>query len=110
VELEEPERNSTLLRYEAELQVGGRLASVGQRLLDTVGKSMIRQSFEALNQQLEARLSPANTGAMFHAPPTSSQFTKGVVKEVIKESFRTHRVLWIVVGVVLIVFILRLLF
>ncbi|HEY6209520.1 MAG TPA: carbon monoxide dehydrogenase subunit G [Gemmatimonadales bacterium] len=56
VELEALADRVTLMRYTAELQVGGKIASVGQRLLDQVAKLMTRQALEALNQELRARL------------------------------------------------------
>lgn len=46
----------TLLHYKAEMQVGGRVAAVGQRLLDSVSKMMARQGLEALSAELERRL------------------------------------------------------
>jgi hypothetical protein len=46
----------TVLRYTADLQVGGRIAAVGQRLLDSVSKMMARQGLEALSKELERRL------------------------------------------------------
>ncbi|HEU5261925.1 MAG TPA: carbon monoxide dehydrogenase subunit G [Gemmatimonadales bacterium] len=46
----------TLMKYTAELQVGGKIAGVGQRLLDQVAKLMTRQGLEALNKELRARL------------------------------------------------------
>ena len=56
VKLEETDPATTTMRYDATLQVGGRLASVGQRMLDTVSKSLVRQSLEAMNGALQARL------------------------------------------------------
>ncbi|MFQ5737850.1 MAG: carbon monoxide dehydrogenase subunit G [Acidobacteriota bacterium] len=56
VRLEAGEDGTTLMKYQADLRVGGLLASVGQRLLDSVGKGMVRQSLEKLNQALEERL------------------------------------------------------
>jgi carbon monoxide dehydrogenase subunit G len=46
----------TLLHYKAEMQVGGKVAAVGQRLLDSIGKMMARQGLEALSAELERRL------------------------------------------------------
>jgi hypothetical protein len=45
----------TLVRYSGEIQIGGRVASVGQRLFDTVSKSMIEQGFNKLNGILQER-------------------------------------------------------
>jgi 2-furoyl-CoA dehydrogenase large subunit len=47
----------TAMRYRAELQIGGKIASVGQRLLDTASKLMTRQGLEAVHRELLARLS-----------------------------------------------------
>jgi len=44
--------NSTLMNYTGEVQIGGRVASVGQRLFDTVSKSMIKQGLDKLNEAL----------------------------------------------------------
>ena len=52
VQLEEQE-GSTDLNYEFDVQVGGRIASVGQRLLDSSARVITRQSLEQLNQQLQ---------------------------------------------------------
>ena len=54
----------TLMKYRADLQVGGRVASVGQRLLDSVGKSMSKQGLEAVSRALTARLAPTDGGAV----------------------------------------------
>jgi carbon monoxide dehydrogenase subunit G len=45
----------TILDYGGEAQVGGTIASVGQRLLDGAAKTLINQSLKALAQQLEER-------------------------------------------------------
>lgn len=52
IRLEEHE-GSTDLNYELDVQVGGRMASVGQRLLDSSARVITRQSLEQLNQQLQ---------------------------------------------------------
>ncbi len=52
VELSDLGDNKTLMKYSGEVQIGGRVASVGQRLFDTVSKSMIKQGLEQLNESL----------------------------------------------------------
>jgi carbon-monoxide dehydrogenase large subunit len=47
---------ATEMTYRAEVQVGGTIAGVGQRLLDSVAKRMTKQGLEALNTALTARL------------------------------------------------------
>jgi hypothetical protein len=48
--------DGTLMRYSSDVQVGGKIAAVGQRLLDSVAKMMMRQALDALNRELQARL------------------------------------------------------
>jgi carbon monoxide dehydrogenase subunit G len=49
-----------VMNYRADLQIGGKLAAVGQRLLDSTSKMMTRQALESLARELEARLQPAS--------------------------------------------------
>ncbi len=45
-----PAGSGTEIRYEGEVQVGGLIAGVGQRLLDTTAKVVIRKFFEKLTE------------------------------------------------------------
>lgn len=76
---------TTLMKYEGELQVGGKLAGVGQRMVETVSKSMTRQMLESLNKALQARMSPQAEGVeseqVEYKPPSEAEFAKGVVKD-----------------------------
>jgi uncharacterized protein len=47
--------DKTLLKYEGTGNVGGALAAVGQRLIDTVGKQFISSGTKALAEELAAR-------------------------------------------------------
>ena len=77
---------TTMMKYEGDAQVGGRLASVGQRLLDTASKSMIRQGLEALNLALLARMaSKSDGGNIEFTPPSESKFAAAVAKDISKE-------------------------
>ena len=42
-----------LMIYRAELGIGGRVASVGQRLLDSVGKTMSNRGLKAVDKMLQ---------------------------------------------------------
>ena len=48
--------SATTMQYTSNVQVGGKIAAVGQRLLESVGKMMMRQALEALERELEKRL------------------------------------------------------
>jgi len=56
IALEEQPGPVTVMTYTSDVQVGGRIAAVGQRLLESVGKMMTRQALEALNAELKSRL------------------------------------------------------
>jgi carbon monoxide dehydrogenase subunit G len=56
VALEDDPGGGTLMRYSSDVQVGGKIAAVGQRLLDSVAKMMMRQALDALDRELRARL------------------------------------------------------
>jgi carbon monoxide dehydrogenase subunit G len=56
VVLEEQPDGRTLMQYTSDVHIGGRIASVGQRLLESVSKMMMRQALEALERELGARL------------------------------------------------------
>jgi len=56
------EGEDTQLSYDGDAQVGGRIASVGQRLLDSSTRSIIRQSLEGLDRALAVQ-APAAASA-----------------------------------------------
>lgn len=49
------EDGKTMMRYQADVQVGGPVAGIGQRLIEASAKSIINQSLKALGAELEAR-------------------------------------------------------
>ncbi len=53
IDLEEKE-GQTLLKYAGDIQVGGLLASVGQRMLDGVARMMMGQFFTAMEAEVKA--------------------------------------------------------
>jgi carbon monoxide dehydrogenase subunit G len=61
------EGDNTILDYGGEAQIGGTIASVGQRLIDGASKTLINQSLKALAAQIEAR---RNGGAAAGGPTT----------------------------------------
>ena len=95
---------TTLMKYEGELQIGGRLASVGQRMLDTASKSMMRQGLETLNQTLEARVAAKTEGKeVDHKPPSESEFAAAVAKDMAGQVLTPARLAVIMVAILVIV-------
>jgi carbon monoxide dehydrogenase subunit G len=56
VDLKDQPGGGTLMEYRSEVQIGGRIASVGQRLIESVSRMMMRQALEALDRELRSRL------------------------------------------------------
>jgi carbon monoxide dehydrogenase subunit G len=56
IALAEQGDRQTLMHYTSNIQVGGKIAAVGQRLLESVGKSMMTKALEALQRELTSRL------------------------------------------------------
>ncbi len=76
----------TVLRYNSDAKVGGRIATVGQRLLDSSAKAITKQSLEGLSQVIESRVEsePGREPAPVEAP-SQSEFAAKVAKEVVKD-------------------------
>jgi carbon monoxide dehydrogenase subunit G len=107
VVLNDPGDGTTLMKYDGDVQVGGKLASVGQRLLDTASKSMIRQGLEALDMALQARVEAKTEGkAVEYTPPTETQFAAAVAKDMAGQIFTPARIIWIVIMVIAIIAII----
>jgi hypothetical protein len=53
--LDEP--GGTRMKYRADMQIGGKVAGIGQRLLDQVARMLTKQGLEALSREMEARIS-----------------------------------------------------
>lgn len=101
VQLIEQEDGTTLMEYEGDVQVGGRLASVGQRLIESVSKSMTHQGLESLNQALQARRTAEVEGReVEYAPPSEAQFAAAVARDLATEVFSpAYRTTWMVVAI-----------
>lgn len=57
----------TRLRYALDAQVGGRIASVGQRLVESSARALAKQGLEGLERELAARAEAAAAGAAAEA-------------------------------------------
>jgi len=58
-----PEDGQTHVDYEGDAQVGGRLAAVGQRLVESSAKAIIKQSLDGLNEAVKARAANGGDGS-----------------------------------------------
>ena len=104
VQLIDLDDGTTLMKYEGDVQIGGKLASVGQRMLETVSKSMTRQGLETLNMALQARKQGEVEGQEIEfTPPTEGEFAVAVAKDLATEIFSPeNRTVWLTVTVAII--------
>ena len=85
----EEDGDKTILHYEVDAKVGGRIASVGQRLLDSSSKVITRQALEGLEQHITAYNAAAEGGeapAEIEAPSQAkfaSKVAKGMLDDMI---------------------------
>ncbi len=95
---------TTLMQYEGDVQIGGKLAGVGQRMLETVSKSMTRQGLETLNQALQARKQGEVEGQEVEfTPPSETEFAVAVAKDMAAEIFSPeNRTVWLTLAVAII--------
>jgi carbon monoxide dehydrogenase subunit G len=56
IDLQDQPGGGTIMTYTSDVQVGGRIASVGQRLVESVGRMMMKQALDALNKALVTKL------------------------------------------------------
>jgi carbon monoxide dehydrogenase subunit G len=104
VQLVDQGDGTTLMKYEGDVQIGGKLAGVGQRMLETVSKSMTRQGLETLNHALQARRKGEVEGREIDfTPPSEAEFALAVAKDMAGEFFSPeNRAVWFTVAVAII--------
>ncbi len=92
--------NGTEFSYTGQGQVSGRMASVGQRVMTSSARAVVKQSLENLDKQVQARIQPqpaagavpgaseADIAPALEAPPeapTQAEFMRGVAENMLEE-------------------------
>ncbi len=113
----------TDMAYHGDAQIGGRIASVGQRLLDASAKSIIKQSLDALNAYLQVEAAkrqadgpgPAGGAAAgemgeekaaegpAYVPPTQTELAMNVARDVVGELIPARYRPALIIGILIIV-------
>ncbi|MGQ0648461.1 MAG: SRPBCC family protein [Gemmatimonadaceae bacterium] len=90
----------TRMSYDSDAQVGGRIASVGQRLIESSARAIVKQSLEGLDAAMRARAAAAQTvgasgaaggdaGPVITMPeaarPSQAAFAAGIAREVARD-------------------------
>ncbi len=106
---------STILRYAVDAQVGGKIASLGQRLVESSGRSISKQGLEGLERELAHRAaaevkSAVPTPITEAEPPSQAAFAGRVARGVWAElpaSWRWGILLGLAALVAAVVYLLR---
>ncbi len=106
IQLVKQDDKATLLKYEGDVNIGGRLASVGQRMIDTVSKSMIRQGLDTLNEALKARVLADTEARDEYKPPSEVEFAKAVAKDMAGGLLSSKTFRWIALAVIAVIVII----
>src|SRR5260370_34243261 len=69
-----PRDGATEVAYRGEVQVGGMIASVGQRLVETTAKFVIRKFFDKLSEQVGAAETGGGSPASEESPGRGPRF------------------------------------
>jgi hypothetical protein len=88
----EEDGQSTILNYTGEAQVGGRIASVGQRLMESSTQALISQSLEALDLIITARVQGAELDEIPEIEaPSDLAFAAGVTRKMLEDMVPEER-------------------
>ena len=105
-----PAGKETTMEYDADAQVGGRIASVGQRLIDSSAKAIIKESLEGLNANVTARANVAEGEEAEVIQASQAEFATRVAKEVAKDLIpppvRTALIVLALVGIGALIYVL----
>lgn len=71
----------TRVHYDIDTKIGGRIATVGQRLIDSSAKVITRQSLEGLEAQLAARQAAAEQEAIAAAAEQEAEAAEAAAKD-----------------------------
>jgi hypothetical protein len=109
----EEQEGGTGLSYSVEAQVGGRIASVGQRLLDSSARVITRQALESLSQQVAAlqaaQASPEAPPPAVAAPSQAqfaARFATGLARELVPPEKRPLLLAGALAAAALLIFVL----
>ncbi len=96
----------TVLRYDLDAQVGGKLAGLGQRLVESSARSITKLGLEGLGRELQALDAPAEAAPTAPAPltpkappaPTQAELAARVAGDVMRDLVPPSARKWVIGG------------
>ena len=74
--------DGTVLHYDADAQIGGKIASVGQRLIDASARAITKQALDNLHENIKRRVAQKAAEAPVYKQAAAGDMAKAVAKEV----------------------------
>jgi carbon monoxide dehydrogenase subunit G len=105
VRLAEAEGNATRLSYDVSAQVGGKIAQLGARLIDSTSKQLADQFFDRFSAEVTRRNSPAAADAPA-PPPMPAAASVSILDLIPAEPMGLPRVAWVGMGIMGVIMIL----
>ncbi|MEP6861315.1 MAG: carbon monoxide dehydrogenase subunit G [Deltaproteobacteria bacterium] len=77
----EPQGGSTKITYDSDAQVGGKIATVGERLIETSAKAIVKQSLEGLGENVVIRAAAHRQASPSVVEPVVTAMSESVAAE-----------------------------
>jgi len=109
----EDEGDGTLLQYDMDAQIGGKIAGVGQRLLDSSARAISDQALAELGKIVSSQMEASQAGVEEDLPaaPSEAEFAARVAKEVVSDLVPPERrALWVTAALAIVVVVIVVLF
>ncbi len=109
----EDEGDGTLLQYDMDAQIGGKIAGVGQRLLDSSARAISDQALAELGKIVSSQTEASQIGVEEDLPaaPSEAEFAARVAKEVVSDLVPPERrALWVTAALAIVVLVIVVLF
>ena len=109
----EDEGDGTLLQYDMDAQIGGKIAGVGQRLLYSSARAISDQALAELGKIVSSQMEASQAGVEEDLPaaPSEAEFAARVAKEVVSDLVPPERrALWVTAALAIVVVVIVVLF
>jgi len=93
-----PHEGGCELKYTVHSKVGGKIAQLGQRLIDGVAKSLAEDFFKRFEEALQAKFAGSGSGAGVSAEDATEQAS--AIQTTAPSAPKTQRLVWIAVAIV----------
>jgi carbon monoxide dehydrogenase subunit G len=106
VRLSDAEDGATRMSYDVSAQVGGKIAQLGARLIDSTAKQLADQFFDRFVREVALRNAPADAAAAIAPPPAPASAGISMLDLIPREPLGLPRIAWVGIAVQAVIMIL----